>query len=222
MDIAHLPFPFTGIPGLFGAVCRLPTTGAAPDELYRSLCIAFPDAAGQDYLRQLIRGVATAPSRLTALSLLPPLLRSAGQDPRGYTLARDGHGRPYLRPPDPDRPAPDFNLSHSARHAVCVLWCGHGRVGVDIEEPIPAPRAERLKGRVCSSRELALLPDHLGPNALSAEFTRIWTRKEALCKQDGRGQPLLFDSELPSEGLCLFSAVLADTGAILSLCWPQT
>lgn len=222
MDIAYLPFPFTGIPGLFGAVCRLPATGTGPDELYRSLCTAFPDPAGQDYLRQLICGAATAPSRLTALSLLPPLLRSAGQDSTGYALARDEHGRPYLRPPDPDRPAPDFNLSHSARHAVCVLWCGRGRVGVDVEEPIPASRAERLKGRVCSPRELALLPDSLEPTALSTEFTRIWTRKEALCKQDGRGQPLLFDSAQPPEGLCLLSAVLADTGATLSLCLPRT
>lgn len=205
------------IPGLSLAIERLPTW--PPETLYATLCAAFPDDASRDYVQRLTVG-ANAHARLAALALLPPLLRNAGYAPEDFSLCRDAAGRPFLRPHDPALVAPDLNLSHSAARAVCALWCGGGRVGVDVEEPIPADRAARLAARFCSPGERRIVAAAGDPAALSAAFTRIWTRKEALCKQDGGGQPLRFDSELPPPGVRLFSCTLPDTGAALSICVP--
>lgn len=215
MDCLPVPPALRDIPGLSVALCR--TDGSLPtaNELYTTLSTAFPDSS--DYLRAMM-GKPTTQVRLTALSLLPPLLRAAGYPTEDFTLRRDEHGRPYLAPRIPALSAPDMSLSHSAAHAVCALWCGGRRVGVDVEEPIPPDRAARLSARFCTVDEKALL--RIDPQGLSADFTRIWTCKEALAKHTGTGQPLLFDAAQVPPGLRLLSATLPDTGAVLSVCLP--
>lgn len=217
MDCLPVPPALRDIPGLSVALCR--TDGSLPtaDELYTTLRTAFPDS--HDYL-QAMMAKPTTQVRLTALSLLPPLLRAAGYRTEDFTLCRDRHGRPYLAPRVPALSAPDMNLSHSAAHAVCALWCGGGRVGVDVEEPIPPERAARLSARFCTVGEKALSDNDL--QGLSTDFTRIWTCKEALAKQAGTGQPLLFDAAQVPSRLRLLSATLSDTGALLSVCLPTT
>lgn len=220
MDCLPVPPALCDIPGLSVAICR--TDGLLPtaDELYTTLCAAFPDS--RDYIHAMM-GKPTTRVRLTALALLPPLLRAAGFCTENFTLCRDEQGRPYLSPRNPALPAPDMNLSHSTAHAVCALWCGGGRVGVDVEEPIPHDRAARLYERFCTVGEEALMEEVTvtDPQALSAGFTRIWTRKEALAKQAGMGQPLRFDSARVPTGMRLLSATLPDTGAQLSVCLPS-
>ena len=104
--------------------------------LYAALCADFPDSDSLDYLADLARGV-NAPIRLFALSLLPPLLSAAGVTSAGCSLRRDANGRPFLLSRDGAALNADFSLSHSAAHVACFLWAGGGRVGVDVEEPVP-------------------------------------------------------------------------------------
>lgn len=206
------------LPGLWLTLERLPGESATPGAAQSAaLCAAFPDAASRRYIQELGQGRMAA-VRLAALALLPPLLTAAGYHPAGLSLAREANGRPFLRPVDPDLCAPDISLSHSGAHILCALRSG-GRVGVDVEEPVPAARAARLAARFFSAGERRLLAEAREPEELSEAFTRIWTRKEALCKQDGGGQPLRFDSEKPPSGVRLLSVRLPDTGAALSVCW---
>ena len=216
MDIADLtPAPLRHIDGLFPAVRRMPNPPPNAGVLYAALCADFPDSDSLDYLADLARGV-NAPIRLFALSLLPPLLSAAGVTSAGCSLRRDANGRPFLLSRDGAALNADFSLSHSAAHVACFLWAGGGRVGVDVEEPVPEERARRLAARFLSEQERALLPE----GGVSAGFTRIWTRREALCKQDGGGQPLRFDSAAPPPDVQIASFRLPDTGAFLSVCLP--
>lgn len=218
MDCLPVPPTLRDIPGLSVALCRTDGLLPAVDELYAALSAAFPES--RDYL-QAMMGKPTTQVRLTALALLPPLLRATGFCTEDFTLCRDEQGRPYLSPRNPALHAPDLNLSHSAAHAVCALWRGGGRVGVDVEEPIPHDRAVRLSVRFCTVGEKALLNEvTTDPRSLSAGFTRIWTRKEALAKQAGAGQPLRFDAARVPPDLRLLSVTLPDTGAVLSVCLP--
>ena len=113
---------------------------------------SFPHADNIPYLDAL--SASPLPSvtaqRLGALSLLPSLLAEAGIVPEDLILRRDSHGRPYCKAADGSlpfcglvgAPAPfDFNLSHTDTHVAAALLVGDGRVGVDMEEPIPPPRA---------------------------------------------------------------------------------
>ena len=62
--------------------------------------------------------------------------------------------------------------------------------------------------------------------ALNADFSLSHSaahhgpRREALCKQDGGGQPLRFDSAAPPPDVQIASFCLPDTGAFLSVCLP--
>ena len=51
-------------------------------------------------------------------------------------------------------------------------------------------------------------------------FAAVWTAKEALSKQDGRGGPLRFDASIPPPGIALRRAFPDSTGAVLTVCWP--
>ncbi len=209
--------------------------------------------------------------RLAALSLLPSLIEAAGGHSSEWILGRDAQGRPYAT--DPDGAVPfDFNLTHSARHVACALLVppvdpsadrsAPPRVGIDVEEPIPASRAERLAARYCTDGERRLLeaatnadltageisncrqnsPNHRDDEPWPSrglpwvyrdpfdaetgflppipDFLTLWTVREAMAKQDGRGGPLHFDAAAPAEDILLLSTRLADTGASLTLCLP--
>ena len=210
------PAPLRNIPGLYPSVRRLPFPLPDAQELHAILSTRFPDADSRDYLDRLACGAA-APVRLFALSLLPPLLDAAGMSGDGCCLRRDANGRPFLQRQGSSAQPADFSLSHSRAHAACFLWVGEGRIGVDVEESVTGERAARLANRFLSAGERALLSD----NDISTGFTRIWTRREALCKQDGGGQPLRFDSANFSDRVRLASFRLPDTGAFLTVCLPN-
>ena len=149
--------------------------------------------------------VATA--RAWTLASLPPILRQLMLDPASVTLARDSEGRPYLV----GRPV-DFNLSHSAAHAAATAISAPYRVGVDVEEPIPAARAEALMRRYATEGERAMMADP------AVNFTLIWTVREAIAKYTGEGNPTARDAACPPRGVCIRSGILPDTGARLTVC----
>jgi len=75
----------------------------------------------------------------------------------------------------------DFNISHSGLYVICAVNT-LGKVGVDIEEIKPIDPDEFC--RVLTTREIELVKTAQKKERL---FYKIWTRKEALGKADGRG-----------------------------------
>ena len=194
---------------------------------------AFPRKENLAYLDALCNGSLprVTAQRLGALSLLPSLLSEAGIDSSCLILRRDEHGRPYCETADgglPDcgltgAPAPlDFNLSHTDAHVAAALMVGTGKVGVDIEEPVPPSRAIPLIRRFCTEGELAILQDAPDDETVAAHFfTSVWVEREALSKQDGGGMPLRFDTAKIPEDVWMWSGYLPDTDTALALCAPK-
>lgn len=203
----------------------LEENAAAPevlaDRLSKLLC---PCPENRDYLDRVITSQAP-PSvqrqRLTALECLLTLL--CGVLPNALPalkLRRDEHGRPYAEITDAAVPRFDFNLSHTNGYVACGLLIGEGRVGVDIESLIPTERAQKLSARFFSTGEQARLAVLSDERAGSLAATRIWTAKEALSKQDGRGYPLSFDTTVPSPEVTVLHGVVGASSAVLALCVP--
>jgi 4'-phosphopantetheinyl transferase len=104
--------------------------------------------------------------------------------PAALTLARDGHGRPFL---DTGSHRVDLNWSHSGDWLIAVC-AERMRVGVDIEWLRPRPKALALAQRFYAPAEtawLASLADE--PARLQHDFTRLWCAKEAVLKAHGHG-----------------------------------
>lgn len=104
--------------------------------------------------------------------------------PAALTIARDGHGRPYL---DAGTHRVDLNWSHSGERLLAAC-ADNVRLGVDIELLRPRQKALALARRFFAAEEtvaLAALADD--PAALQRGFTRLWCAKEAVLKAHGRG-----------------------------------
>ncbi len=209
-------------PLLYLTVRKVPAPEQIAD-LRGQLVRAFPHKENSVYLDALCGSPLprVTAERLGALSLLPPLLETAGVDTADLILRRNENGRPYCAREDGSPVGFDFNLSHSAAHVACALLIGNCRVGLDVEEPIPPKRALSLLKRYGTKWELTLLgtpPAEDSPTAIF--FTSLWTSREALAKQAGTGMPLQFDcSAVPAE-LQLLQGTLPDTEASIALCAP--
>ncbi len=165
--------------------------------------------------------------RLTALGCLLALLRAHLPTAlSSLRLYRDELGRPYARTEAEKTRSFDFNLTHSRFYAGCALLLGEGRVGLDIEEAIPAEKAEKIAARFFSEAELRYLhglPQTVDP---ALETAYLWTAKEALAKQDGRGFPLRHDSLAPPSDVWLWrgsiqgSKEAACSPSVLTVCAP--
>ena len=116
----------------------------------------------------------TADGKIDAWALLERALTDRGLE-QMPAVERAPGGKPYF----PDRPGLCFSLSHSGPWALCAL--GDGPVGADVEAV--RPRREALL-RALSAQELAWFR---GRGSRWEDFYTLWTLKEALAKQDGRG-----------------------------------
>ena len=217
---------------LFLTVKKTPAPEDIPS-LRETLEKSFPHKENIPYLDALCGSPLprVTAERLGALSLLPALLEAVGIDPTILLLRRDEHGRPFCMAADGTlpfcglmgKPSPfDFNLSHTASHVAAALMVGEGKVGVDIEEPIPPARAIPLIRRYCTEGETALLknaPD--GETVAARVFTDLWVVREALSKQDGGGMPLRFDSTKIPDGVWSWNGCLPDTDTAVALCAPK-
>lgn len=188
---------------------------------------SFPREENFPYLDALYGSAHhSAPSRvvadrLGALSLLPLLLSAANIPSADLILRRDEHQRPFCESSE-GAATFDFNLSHASAHVACALMVGEGKIGVDIEEPIPPNRALPLIRRFCSKGEKALLESVPPGDELAADlFTSIWVEREALAKQNGRGMPLRFDTTRIPDGVMIWSGYLPDTETKIAVCGPM-
>lgn len=104
-------------------------------------------------------------------------------DPAALEFGYGNTGKPKLR--NPPANSLHFNLSHSGAWAVLALTVD-AELGVDIEMIDPRLDYERLAARFFSAAEHSrLLAAALLRRRRS--FYRLWTRKEALLKGEGRG-----------------------------------
>lgn len=85
-------------------------------------------------------------------------------------------GKPYL----PDYPYVYFNISHSGQYVACTV-CDRP-VGIDIQ--VIRPYYPAVARRVYNPEELEQIKNSADP---TAEFTKLWTKKEAYLKMLGCG-----------------------------------
>ena len=178
---------------------------------------AYIDALMGRANRRAIPRVTVA--RLGALSLLPAMFARAGIEPATIRLARDENGRPYGQCISGECIRFDFNLSHSDAHVACALLVGDGRVGVDAEELLTPKRALPLIDHYCTEGEKKAL-ETLSDLEKATAFTRMWTIREALSKQNGRGMPLRYDASLIPDSVRVFWTAIPKTGTQMALCVP--
>jgi 4'-phosphopantetheinyl transferase len=105
----------------------------------------------------------------------PPSSISIGRKPMGKPALLLNHGHSELC----------FNVSHTESFAIIALCVGR-EVGVDVETPNRSLDALSLAERFFAPEEFVELRETNEPARLR-EFLRLWTRKEALLKGQGRG-----------------------------------
>jgi len=91
-------------------------------------------------------------------------------------IAYGPYGKPYLR----DYSNIHFNISHSGQYVACAV--ANRPVGIDVQV-IEEYRPD-VATKVCTGKELARIEASDDPDA---EFTKLWTRKEAYLKMLGYG-----------------------------------
>ncbi len=123
------------------------------------------------------------------LLLRTTLSRYADIPPGAWRFTANDHGKPRVAR-EAGRPAPSFNIAHTAGVAVAAVTNGR-EVGVDVENRDRRVQARRLADRFFAPAEAAEL-GKLPPAELPDRFFLHWTLKEAYIKALGRGfaQPL--------------------------------
>ena len=129
-----------------------------------------------------------------------------GVDPLVVPIREGAHGKPQLVPRGPSLPPMGFNLTHSGDRFVVALALGLDP-GVDVELIRPR-RSLDLLARHCFSpaERRAVAGD---PDPMHA-FYRVWSRKEAVIKADGRGVSI---------GLDRFDVSVGEPAALLDARW---
>ena len=87
-----------------------------------------------------------------------------------------GHGKPYI----PGFPDVHFNISHSGNYVACGV--ANNPIGIDIQKI--GKYNPYLAKKVCNHRELTQIETS---SDKASEFTKIWTKKEAVLKMCGMG-----------------------------------
>ena len=111
-----------------------------------------------------------------------------GVDPLAVPIVEGEHGKPRLGP-DRRLPPIGFNVSHSGSRFVVAVARGMAP-GVDVERMRPRRSIAALARRFFSPAEREAVG--ADPDRLRA-FYRVWSRKEAVIKADGRGVGLGLD-----------------------------
>ena len=111
-----------------------------------------------------------------AYQLLKQGLREAYGITENPIFEYNEHGKPSIV----GHPEIFFNLSHSGDYAVCAF--GDNPIGIDIQKIVPYN--EKTAKRVCSFEEFEFIQKSCDK---AEEFTKLWTKKEAVAKMEGTG-----------------------------------
>jgi len=93
-------------------------------------------------------------------------------------VSKKNNGKPWFE----NYPSLHFSISHSKSVWICAF--SNIEVGCDIQFHINVPQYERIAKRYFHPDEIKCMTESEAP---SAEFFRIWSRKEAACKYTGEG-----------------------------------
>jgi 4'-phosphopantetheinyl transferase len=125
---------------------------------------------------------------VTSRGLLRHILASYLNRPPGEIhFGYAPQGKPFLA----DHPDLHFNLSHAADVLVVAVTAGR-ELGVDVEQVFSEAVMNEVSGPVLSEPERVAF-GRLNPGERREWFVRLWTRKEAYIKADGRGMSLGLD-----------------------------
>lgn len=150
---------------------------------------------------------------IAGLLALDKALKNIEKKPRSFEIERK-EGRPSFREPC----ELDFNISHSASLACCVL--SEGAVGIDIERiSRNAEKNEKIAARFFTENEKALLDAAEGDK--DELFYKIWTRKEAMAKRSYGGLASSLSVDTSKEKELIFSSFILRLGGeryIMTVC----
>jgi 4'-phosphopantetheinyl transferase len=109
-----------------------------------------------------------------------------GVPPQTVAFSRSSYGKPELLHPQPH--GVTFSLSHTDGLIAVALANAGRRVGVDVEssERATQPHSLARNFQPLEVAHIAMMP----PDQQNNAFLRVWTRKEAVHKADGRGLSL--------------------------------
>jgi 4'-phosphopantetheinyl transferase len=125
---------------------------------------------------------------LASRGLLRNILASYLNTPPGdIHFGYASQGKPFL----PDHSDLHFNLAHAADVLVVAVAAGR-ELGVDVEQVFSEAVMNDVSGAVLSDPERGAF-GRLDPGERRDWFVRLWTRKEAYIKADGRGMSLPLD-----------------------------
>jgi 4'-phosphopantetheinyl transferase len=172
----------------------MPDTGAATVDVWRAHLVSRPgelcriarcldDAEQQRAAR--FRFQRDRDRFLASRGLLRHILASyLNTPPERIRFGYAREGKPFLL----EHPDVHFNLSHA--EDVLVVGVARGRVlGLDVERMFSEAVMEEVSAAVLSNPERGLL-EGLNAGERREWFVRLWTRKEAYIKADGRGMSL--------------------------------
>lgn len=156
-------------------VCLVKNKGPIGNTDFRFLLPFAPPEKQERILRQRVK--QNADNMLVGAALARYMIWKMFQIPVSQQhIAYGSHGKPYLW----DFPNVHFNISHSGQYVACAV--ADRPVGIDVQV-IGVYRPE-VAARVCSEEELSWIGTSDDP---AAEFTKLWTQKEAHLKMLGRG-----------------------------------
>ncbi|MBQ9162950.1 MAG: 4'-phosphopantetheinyl transferase superfamily protein [Clostridia bacterium] len=168
-------------------------------------------AQNAEYLGCISSGV-NADARKIALLTLLELAEFAGLDTSALALARTDKGKPYFAS-DGNDAVPEFSVSHTDKFVAAAISL-QGGVGVDIElgGSFDEDRLCKMAKRFFSDGELT---DFESAADRRREFLKIWTRKEAVSKYFGTGEPYAYDTRDTTLNFVSFKV----GEGVLSLCF---
>lgn len=188
------------MPQSWKSVTALPAL--SPDELQIwRITLAAPATPTEPYLHHLTPNEQSRASRLragqvrlqfvvarTALRTLLGNLLSA--PPKEVPIDTGTHGKPST-------PGISFNVAHTS-DTILIALCRNSEVGIDVESLTREVDPMEIARHSFAPAESQALADLTNPLDRQRAFFRLWTRKEAVIKADGRGLSLPLDSfEVP-------------------------
>lgn len=105
-----------------------------------------------------------------------------GIEPSQVRIALSRAGKPYIASPAKQF---EFNISHGDG-IVIIAWSRSCQVGVDVESIEQSLPVDEISGIAFSESECAILAN-TSTAKRQETFLRIWVRKEAVIKAEGRG-----------------------------------
>lgn len=154
--------------------------------LYSSFRQKFSTEKFNSYLNLLPAGMVQQISRyrrwedahaslIGKLLLVEGLKKYDGDHHLLHSIKYSEYNRPYLE-------HVEFNISHSGNYVLCVISNNEFRIGVDVEEVKPIDFSDF--NQQFTEAEWRVIKSDIDP---LRGFYKMWTRKEAIVKADGKG-----------------------------------